>query len=633
MGYLFADGDDDDGKSKSAVSGVDNILNEIKSILKSNTSSSEISKVVDEMDRAYSSLAKTMGLGRESAQAIKASLGDAYSDVRMLGGEMSDIVSIQKGLVSALGTNVIGTKEIFKDIYAAAKVSGQEADVLSKKFIDAGYNMHNIGEETKKIMDTARSLGVSAQAVTSAVLSNMEALDTHNFSGGVEGLARMASTSAGLRVDMGTILRAVDKAFNPEGAIEMAAAFQRLGVSQSELLDPMRLMNMSQNDPEAFQQSIAKMGASLTELDEKGNIRIAPGSIRKMKELADAAGIPQAEFAKMSKAAAEMDIKMSKIKFPDFINEDQKKLLANVTQMKDGEMKINVGGEMVDLNEALKSVGGDKAAFEKLIKDNTPKSNEELLNEQLTVQEKIANNTESLKGKTGRALAGTKKGEEMLVASGNITKAITDSFNKEMDIGKMRKGLDENLTAVGDSLLKFSKGEGSFTEVAGIAGDILSKSAHKFEDMVVNVTKNLNAQGIKMKETGSPTEQTVVNLIEGGMGIAGTAFKASENIGTDSKIKAVDTKSTAAPINTDLKNYTGRYKDIVEYQKPENANAKGETFHSGKLDMDINVKIPSGMDQRAFDELMRTPEFREALLKMIKDTPALNNQTKVPAKA
>jgi len=630
MGYLFFEGDDDDGKSKSGVSGVDNLLKDIKDILKSNTSSSEISKVVDEMDRAYSSLAKTMGLGRESAQAIKASLGDAYSDVRMLGGEMSDIVSIQKGLVSALGTNVIATKEVFKDIYAAAKVSGQEASVLSEKFIGAGYSMHNIGEETKKIMDTARSLGVSAEAVTKAVLDNMSELDTHNFSGGVEGLARMASTSAGLRVSMSTIMKAVDKAFNPEGAIEMAAAFQRLGVSQSELLDPMRLMNMSQNDPEAFQQSIAKMGASLTELDEKGNIRIAPGSIRKMKELADAAGIPQAEFAKMSKAAAEMDIKMSKIKFPDFINEDQKKLLANVTQMKDGEMKINVGGEMKDLNEALKSVGGDKAAFEKLIKDNTPKSNEELLNEQLTVQEKIANNTESLKGKTGRALAGTKKGEEMLVASGNITKAITDSFNKEMDIGKMRKGLDENLTAIGDSLLKFSKGEGSFTEVASIAGDILSKSAHKFGDMVVNVTKNLNAQGIKMQETGSVSEQTVANFVSSGAGVLGSAFKESENIGTESKVKAVDTKSKAVPINTDLKNYTGRYKDIIDYQKPENANAKGETFHSGKLDMDINVKIPSGMDQRAFDELMRTPEFKEALLKMIYDAKKLNNQSKVP---
>jgi hypothetical protein len=632
MGYLFADGDDDGEKAKTGIAGgVDNALKEIKEILKSNTSSSKIAEVVDEMDRTYSSLAKTMGLGRESAQAIKASLGDAYSDVRMLGGSMADIAGIQRGLVSALGTNVIATKEVFKDIYAAAKVSGQEADVLSKKFIDAGYNMHNIGEETKKIMDTARSLGVSAQAVTSAVLSNMEALDTHNFSGGVEGLARMASTSAGLRVDMGTILRAVDKAFNPEGAIEMAAAFQRLGVSQSELLDPMRLMNMSQNDPEAFQQSIAKMGASLTELDEKGNIRIAPGSIRKMKELADAAGIPQAEFAKMSKAAAEMDIKMSKIKFPDFINEDQKKLLANVTQMKDGEMKINVGGEMKDLNEALKSVGGDKVAFEKLIKDNTPKSNEELLNEQLTVQEKIANNTESLKGKTGRALAGTKKGEEMLVATGTFTKAITDSFNKEMDIGKMRKGLDENLTAVGDSLLKFSKGEGSFTEVAGVAGKILNESAHTFEKTIIAVTKNLNAEGIKIQETGSDSEKMVVNLATSGMGIAGNAFKESENLGIDSKVKAIDTKSTAAPINTDLKNYTGRYKDIVDYQKPENANAKGETFHSGNLNMDINVKIPSGMDQRAFDELMRTPEFREALLKMIHNAPQGNNKSNVPA--
>jgi hypothetical protein len=133
-----------------------------------------------------------------------------------------------------------------------------------------------------------------------------------------------------------------------------------------------------------------------------------------------------------------------------------------------------------------------------------------------------------------------------------------------------------------------------------------------------------------MQESGSATVQTVVNLVSAGAGIAGTAFKESENLGIDSKVKAIDTKSTAAPINTDLKNYTGRYKDIVDYQKPENANAKGETFHSGNLNMDINVKIPSGMDQRAFDELMRTPEFREALLKMINDAPKENNQSKVP---
>ena len=61
----------------------------------------------------------------------------------------------------------------------------------------------------------------------------------------VEGLAKMAATTAALRVDMGTIMGVVDKAFDPEGAIKMASAFQRLGVTQSELLDPLKLMNMS----------------------------------------------------------------------------------------------------------------------------------------------------------------------------------------------------------------------------------------------------------------------------------------------------------------------------------------------------------------------------------------------------
>ena len=51
----------------------------------------------------------------------------------------------------------------------------------------------------------------------------------------------------------------------------------------------------------------------------------------------------------MSKAAKEAEIKMQKIQFPSDlgISEEQKQLLTNVSQLKDGEVKINVNGQIV----------------------------------------------------------------------------------------------------------------------------------------------------------------------------------------------------------------------------------------------------------------------------------------------
>jgi hypothetical protein len=278
-----------------------------------NANPETIKEGVKILEEGYSSVAKSMGLTRESSMAIKKTLADSLANALSIGAEFNDAVTAQGAISKTTGRNLLMSTDFLKNIKIAADVSGQSIEGLTEGFINAGYNMNNIADEMQTVFDTSRALGVNLQAVTSSVAANMGKLDEHNFKGGVEGLAKMAATGASLRVDMGEIFRAVDKAFDPEGAINMAAAFQRLGVTQSDLLDPLRLMNMSMNDPEEMMKSLADMGKSLTELDAKGNIRIAPGEIRRMKQLADAAGMSSSEFAKMSKAAAEMDIKMQKI--------------------------------------------------------------------------------------------------------------------------------------------------------------------------------------------------------------------------------------------------------------------------------------------------------------------------------
>jgi hypothetical protein len=81
------------------------------------------------------------------------------------------------------------------------------------------------------------------------VSANMEKMNRYQFDGGVAGLAKMAAQASMLRFDMAQTFSFADRMLTPENAINMASAFQRLGVTAGNLVDPFVLMNESINDP------------------------------------------------------------------------------------------------------------------------------------------------------------------------------------------------------------------------------------------------------------------------------------------------------------------------------------------------------------------------------------------------
>lgn len=624
MGFLFTGEEGDNIISKIATKATESFASGLGKILESNFSSEGIKKSMMEMDEIYSRVSKTMGLGRESANAIKTSMVDAYSNVTKMGGSMAEMEAMQTKLSSTLGTNVIASSDYFEQLTAAAKASGQDADVIAEKFLNAGYNMNEIGKETNDILNTARSLGANADVVTKSVLSNMSALDTHNFAGGVTGLAKMASTSASLRVDMSTILSAVDKAFDPQGAIEMAAAFQRLGVSQSELLDPLRLMNMSQNDPEAFQQSIAKMGASLTELDEKGNVRIAPGSIRRMKELATAAGIPQGEFAKMSKAAAELDMKMSKLQFPDFATDEQKTLLANITQMKDGKMQIKVDGEMKDMNEVLKGFKGDEKEFQKFLKDNQPKTNEEILQEQLSFSQEIANNTKAMIGKVGYSIAGTKQGDKIMASERDMKVGILKSFEKELDVSKMRKVIETDLGLFSKSILKMTQGTGTLNDVLETLKTIGMSLGGDLKTGTVGVKNNLIEEANKIQMGDNEYSKIAVNVVDKLIGVLAKSQKI--DLGDLSLTQPLEQKPNLNKINgqsTEMSTLS----EVGKIDK-SNVNVDSTTTVTGDMTLTVKIDAPQNIDTKQLALALNDPDMKAKIVEVILTSKMNNNNTK-----
>ena len=137
-----------------------------------------------------------------------------------------------------------------------------------------------------EVAQIAREAGVSVAAVSEGVVQNLDKMNIYNFENGTKGLAKMAAQASRLGIDMDKIFGVVDKVFNPEGAIEMAAAMQRLGVSTSALLDPLRLMDLSQNDPTELQNQIVNMTKDFVRFNEElGQFEIMPGEKRRLNEI------------------------------------------------------------------------------------------------------------------------------------------------------------------------------------------------------------------------------------------------------------------------------------------------------------------------------------------------------------
>jgi hypothetical protein len=398
-----------------------------------NFMATEIDKTIKQYETSAVNVLKTFGTGRDRIVELKASMADAVTSVKLLGGEFTDVANIAEGIGKSLNRNLILTSQSYEKLFATQKVTGIDAGTLATNFKDAGYSVYQIGQNMEKVVNTARAQGINSREVSSQVVQNMGLMDKYNFAGGVEGLAKMVTQATSLRISVRDISGAMEKAFNPESAIDMAARLQSLGMAQSDLLDPLRLMDLAQNDPAELQNQIAEMSKTFVEFNQQTkSFEIAPGAKRQLKEVADALNMTPEAFAKMAKSAAEMDDKLSKISFPDTFSEEQKKFVANMAEMGEGgEYMLRVDNKDLKLDEAMKLFEGDSKKLEKFMKESQPKSMEQLASEQLTTSQRMAANVNAIANRMGAAVASSESQEMANQASIQLNEAIPKILSGE----------------------------------------------------------------------------------------------------------------------------------------------------------------------------------------------------------
>ena len=623
-------GDKKKGAVLTEIANINDVFNTFLGKLADALSTKTLNKTFQNVYDLAAQTTNQLGLGEESADAIRKNIAGSVEGIQKLGYEAQKSIQLAQGMMVTLsqvtGKNTLYNDKLFGDLLGTAKVTGIEAKTLAEKFTNAGFSLDSISEKMGKTLDVARASGLNGKKVSDEMVSNMSAMDKYTFQGGVDGLTKMAAHAVQMRVEMKSTLDLAERMLSPENAIDMAAALQRLGVVQSDLLDPMRLMNLSQNDPAELQRQIAEMTKGFTKLNEAGQMEILPGGREQLRAIAAELKIPYESLTNMARSGVELESKMDGIKFPEMATEEQKTLIANMTRLNDkGKFVIAVNGVDENLDDYMAKISENGEINKDMLKQLEPKTVEKLAQEQLT-QLELLNKT--------IGTIGVSKGLGMAVASSTINAAkigqdINESIAKilrEIGGGSTRQitpkiedvykgfiptrdsgGIDEFLKKFQESLFDLNKG-GEQVNVE------IKTLPEPFNEVIGELTKKLGllSEGIGgvlseirkkvKKQTGYDfirTEDGDIDFFPKDTIIAGTGFNdiakmikgdispMSNGMETSPTIKDIN------PINTngDIIQMISKGLNIPT-KELENISKKSETNNSSKENkVVIEVKV------------------------------------------
>ena len=456
---------------------------------------SSLEKVGEEiikMDKRAASLVRNMGLTSEASLIIKRELGTAAIDIIKAGGDAETGLAVAQEILKTTNKNAIVSGEIIADISATSRVTGVAASTLQASFNDVGMEAAHISKQMETVVQTASSMGVNAQAVSALVVTNMDKMNKFGFSGGVKGLAEMASKSAAMRVDMSQVFSLAEDLLSPEKAIEVASAFQRLGASSSQLADPLKLMDMAQNNVPELQNQLAKLTEKYTYFDkETKTFQIMPGARRELMAISKEIGVSYENLTKMSIEGTKLKQKMSQISFSGFdISEEQKTQIAQMAELKDmggGKMDYVVKFKdeqgnvqektLQELQKNQEMQGSLKSYLEKQ-KEMTGKSMQDIAVDQLGYAERTLKEIEALNMGIATLVSGSKAADSTLkTAYQERIKGSYGTATEQYSVKEMKNNfniLDGASGKLEDAANKLLEGDfkGAADAMINVGGDV-----------------------------------------------------------------------------------------------------------------------------------------------------------------
>jgi hypothetical protein len=423
---------------------------------------------------------------RERVVEFSKSIGDAVPLVERLGGEAADVSMVIDKVAAATRRNVVASAEEIENLFAAQQLTATDAQVLVDKFQNVGVSFSQIGGQLETSIKYIQSVGGNARDIMQQVNGIVENINKYNFQDGVLGLTRMATQAQLLKFDMNQTLTLAEKALNPEGAIELASAFQRMGVSVGELTDPFQLMNKALTDPEGLQDSLVEMTKQYTYFDEKTKtFKINPEGMLMLREIGKQTGLNSAELSKMAVNAADVGAKLSQISPSfEFENEEDKEYIANIAKMgKGGEYEITVKDEDGKDKTVLLQEASNKELRELVERQNASTQDLSLIEIQKSQLDMLTLLSGELKATRDTYTAGIATNEQ-------IVKFISGNMGRTSVVGGVKQFVeDKKLSTTTEEIRK--KTDGAITDISVFAKNLILEDGKVFRERIEKFLKPL----------------------------------------------------------------------------------------------------------------------------------------------
>ena len=302
-----------------------------------------------EMSKEVKRAELSMGILSNQSKFFGKSMATASQGTQQLGVSVSDLAIAQRGYADEIGRGVMLTEDEMQAMAEIGKgtMLGMDGAVgMAAAMENFGLSATAARDGVQETVDIAHKMGVNANSAIKELGKALKLAQKYHFKGGVNGMASMASYAAAMKMDMGGMASMADKAFRPEGAVEMAARLATMGGDMAKLGDPFVLMFKARNDFEGFARDMGDATAEFAQLNkETGEFDITGLQLDRIKEIGEITGVGAENMAEMSKQAAKFNMAKSMVNF-DIPKEDREMISKLATFDKDsGQWMVGFDGK------------------------------------------------------------------------------------------------------------------------------------------------------------------------------------------------------------------------------------------------------------------------------------------------
>jgi hypothetical protein len=583
----------------------------------------DVAKAITSLESYGAEVNRTFGETRQRIGDIKTALADSLPGINRLGGDIKDVQTTISEIALSTRRNVIATTEQTEKLYAAAQVTTLSVRTLVDGFADVGVGIGQVSKQLETSINYIRSIGGNTREVFKVVSSNMDQLNRYQFDGGIQGLTKMAAQASMLRFDMNETFRLADGLYKPERAIEVASAFQRLGLAVGDLADPFRLMNASINDPQGLQDSLVNVSKQFTYFDNQTKtFKITPEGVIRLKELENQTGVSATEMTKLGLAAKEADARISAISAVGLnVKEEDKQLLSNIARMGDGgEYEISIKDSQTGERrwEKLTSLTQDQLNATLKEQKEGPKSMEDIARSQLDYSEMVAGDVRAIYNGFMYGFGSERRVTQEVEGLRKTTDALTGTFSKMFGTTKTGKAMAS--TAI-DDMKQFFKdlNDPNKTKADAMASllEKVSAQSQKFgTDFKDGMTEFLNKSADKLTDK-TMSESGAKTLIEQ---LLGEKRKPSV-IGTDGSMYSnLMGKSTPIDLGTRAMSRNTPGDGITATRTTTKVDV------GGKIQVEFTAANGTELSKKVLDDWANSPQTKQYFMSLVEP----NNPTKAP---